>query len=187
LLHAIFEIKDPLKKEAFEAVSRIQEAGITVTLLTGDHKKVASTIAADLGIQSVFSEVKPVEKRNRILELKKNQTVAMVGDGINDAPALAEADVSFAMGSGADVSLEVADITLMKKNLISVLDAIELSRATIRKIKQNLFFAFVYNSLGIPLAAAGYLSPVIAGAAMALSSVSVVTSSLLLKNWRPKK
>lgn len=186
-IEAIFEIKDPIKEEAIEAINRIQKNGIEVTLLTGDHERVARSIAGQLSIQSVFAEVKPGDKREQIMKLKESQTVAMVGDGINDAPALAEADVSFAMGSGADVSLEVADITLMKKNLMSVSDAIELSRATLRKIKQNLFFAFVYNSLGIPLAAAGYLSPVIAGAAMALSSVSVVTSSLMLKNWRPTK
>lgn len=183
---ALFGIADLIKEEAARAVQILHKENAKTALLTGDHEDVAAEIARQAGIDTIKAGVKPGEKRAAIQEWKKDYFVAMVGDGINDAPALAEADISFAMGSGADAALEAADITLMRKNVVSVTEAVDLSKATIRKIKQNLFFAFVYNTLGIPLAAAGFLSPVVAGAAMALSSVSVVTSSLLLKNWRPK-
>ena len=132
------------------------------------------------------AEVLPQHKADRVAELKRRgRLVGMVGDGVNDAPALAAADVSFAIGTGADVAIHAADITLMRSDLTSVVDAIDLSRATLGKVRQNLFFAFVYNVLGIPLAAFGMLNPIIAGAAMALSSVSVVSNSLLLRRWRP--
>jgi Cu+-exporting ATPase len=146
----------------------------------------AKRIAEAVGIERYVGGVLPADKAAEVTRLKEpNRLVGMVGDGINDAPALAAADVSFAMGNGADVALEAADITLMSSDLHHVADAISLSRATLRKIRQNLFFAFIYNVLGIPLAALGQLNPVIAGAAMALSSVSVVSNSLLLKRWRP--
>jgi len=128
----------------------------------------------------------PQDKAGRVQQLRaEHRKPGMVGDGVNDAPALAAADVSFAIGAGADVAIQTADITLMRNDLMSVADAIRLSRATLRKIKQNLFFAFFYNALGIPLAALGLLNPVIAGAAMAMSSVSVVGNALLLKRWKP--
>ena len=149
----------------------------------------AATIALQTGISDWRAGVLPGEKATAIEELRHDAhgavvRVGMVGDGINDAPALAAADVSFAIGVGADVAIEAADITLVKNSLHGVADAIDLSHATLSKIRQNLFFAFIYNVLGIPLAAAGMLNPVIAGAAMAMSSVSVVSNSLLLRRWR---
>ncbi|HYJ17963.1 MAG TPA: HAD-IC family P-type ATPase, partial [Burkholderiales bacterium] len=146
----------------------------------------AAAVARQLGIDSFRAEVLPRDKAAEISRLKASgRIVGMAGDGINDAPALAAADVAFAIASGSDIAIEAADITLMRNDLTGVADAVSLSRASVAKIRQNLFLAFVYNVLGIPLAAAGLLNPVIAGAAMALSSVSVVTNSLLLKRWRP--
>ena len=154
-------------------------------MLTGDNEATACTIAQQAGIERWKAGVGPRDKAAQVQHLKTEQgLVGMVGDGINDAPALAAADVSFAFAGGADIAIETADVTLMRNDLMSAADAISLSRATLAKIRQNLFFAFVYNALGIPLAALGLLNPVIAGAAMALSSVSVVSNSLLLKRWR---
>ncbi|MDD4978948.1 MAG: heavy metal translocating P-type ATPase [Gallionella sp.] len=180
--------QDQIRISSRAAVARLQSMGIRVVMLSGDNAAAAHAIAAQAGIADCIAEVSPQDKASHVQALKKQdeQTVlvGMVGDGINDAPALASADVSFAMRSGSDIAIETADITLMHNDLMSVADAIDLSRATLRKIRQNLFFAFAYNVLGIPLAAAGMLSPVIAGAAMALSSVTVVTNALLLKCWR---
>ena len=178
-------IADKLRASSREAVAKLKGMGITVVMLTGDNDATAKAIAAAAGVSSYRAQVLPGEKAAAVAEFKsEGQLVGMVGDGVNDAPALAAADVSFAIGAGSDVAIEAADIALMRSDLLSVADAISLSRATLRKIRQNLFFAFIYNVLGIPLAAAGMLNPVIAGAAMAMSSVSVVSNSLLLKRWR---
>ncbi|MDE1941643.1 MAG: copper-translocating P-type ATPase [Betaproteobacteria bacterium] len=179
-------IADRLRPTSRQAIARLQEMGIEVVMLTGDNAATAKAIALEAGISQFMAEVMPQEKAAKIKELQaQGRLIGMVGDGINDAPALASADVSFAIGTGSDVAMEAADITLMNSDLLTAVDAIELSKSTLTKIKQNLFFAFIYNILGIPLAAAGMLNPVIAGAAMAMSSVSVVTNSLLLRRWRP--
>lgn len=180
-----FAIADRLRETSAEAVARLQAMGIEVVMLTGDNPGTAAAIARQAGIAQYRAEVPPAGKAGEVDRLKASgKWTGMVGDGINDAPALAAADVSFAIGAGSDVAIEAADITLMRNDLMSVADAISLSRKTLGKIRQNLFFAFIYNILGIPLAALGLLNPVIAGAAMAMSSVSVVANSLLLKRWR---
>jgi len=179
-------VADRLRPTSREAVARLTAQGVEVVMLTGDNAATAAAIAREAGIDRYEAEVLPQDKAAAIVKLKAGgKRVGMVGDGINDAPALAAADVSFAIGGGSDVALEAADVTLMRSDLLSVADAIDLSRATLSKIRQNLFFAFIYNVLGIPLAALGMLNPVIAGAAMALSSVSVVSNSLLLRRWKP--
>jgi len=181
-------IADRLRDSSSRAVARLQAMGIEVIMLTGDNHATAKAIANQAGIRNFRAEVLPRHKAEEVEKIKAEGTiVGMVGDGINDAPALAAADVSFAIGAGSDVAIEAADITLMRNDLNSVADAISLSRATLGKIRQNLFFAFIYNILGIPLAAMGMLNPVIAGAAMAMSSVSVVSNSLLLKRWKAQK
>ncbi len=178
-------IADKLRDSSVQAVARLHQMGIAVVMLTGDNRATAQIIAAQAGIRDYVAEVLPEHKAAEVQKIKASgRVVGMVGDGINDAPALAAADVSFAIGAGSDVAIEAADVTLMRNDLLGVVDAMQLSRATLSKIRQNLFFAFIYNVLGIPLAAFGMLNPVIAGAAMALSSVSVVSNSLLLKRWR---
>ncbi len=178
---------DRLRTTSRDAIARLQKLGIECVMLTGDHPDAAQAIAGEAGIKDWRARVKPQEKAAAVASLKTaGQVVGMAGDGVNDAPALASADISFGMASGSDIALEAADITLMRSDLNSVADAVELSRAVMRKIRQNLFLAFFYNVLALPLAAAGLLNPVIAGAAMALSSVSVVGNTLLLKRWRPK-
>ena len=183
---ALFAIADALRPTSREAVRRLRARGIRVVMLTGDNVSTAAAIAAEAGIDEYRAGILPGDKAAAINELKTaGGLVAMVGDGINDAPALAAADVSFAIGAGSDAAVEAADLTLIRSDLCGVVDAIDLSAATLGKIRQNLFFAFIYNVLGIPLAALGWLNPVVAGAAMAMSSVSVVSNSLLLKRLRP--
>lgn len=178
---------DTLRPSSKAAVSKLREMGIRVVMLSGDNNATAHAIAQQAGIDEYLAEVLPQDKAQHVASFKsKGRVVGMVGDGINDAPALAAADVSFAMKSGSDIAIEAADITLMHNDLMSVVNAIDLSRVTLSKIRQNLFFAFAYNVLGIPLAAIGLLNPVIAGGAMAMSSVSVISNALLLKKWEPE-
>jgi Cu+-exporting ATPase len=185
---ALLAIADPLRDTSRAAVARLRAMGIRVVMLTGDNAATAAAIAGEAGIDDFQAEILPGDKAAAVNQLKAGGVlVAMVGDGINDAPALAAADISFAMGAGSDAAIEVADVTLVRSDLNGVADAVLLSRATLGKIRQNLFFAFIYNVLGIPLAALGLLNPVIAGAAMAMSSVSVVSNSLLLKRWKAGK
>lgn len=179
---------DEIKPEALSAVSGLHALGIKTVMITGDNAGSAHRVAGQLGIQQVLANVLPGDKADAVNQLKKDhQTVAMVGDGINDAPALAAADVGIAMATGSDVAMHTAGITLMRGNPALVADAIDISRRTYAKIQQNLFWAFIYNLIGIPLAAFGFLNPMLAGAAMAFSSVSVVSNALLLKRWKPSK
>ncbi|MFA0998277.1 MULTISPECIES: heavy metal translocating P-type ATPase [Pseudomonas syringae group] len=182
----MFAFGDTLKPGTDQAIKALNARGITSHLLTGDNRGSAQVVARALGIHDVHAEVLPADKADTVIRLKSNHVVAMVGDGINDAPALAAADVGIAMGGGTDVAMHAAGITLMRGDPRLVPAALDISRRTYAKIRQNLFWAFVYNLIGIPLAALGYLNPVLAGAAMALSSVSVVGNALLLKTWKPR-
>jgi len=185
-LLATMSFMDDLKPGSKLAVKNLHALGIRTVMLTGDNEESAKRIAHEIGIDEVRANVLPDEKASAVALLKKGGTiVAMVGDGINDAPALASADVGIAMATGTDVAMHSAGITLLQGNPLLIAEAISISRKTYAKIRQNLFWAFIYNVIGIPLAAFGYLSPTVAGLAMALSSVSVVTNSLLLKTWRP--
>ncbi len=184
-LSAVFSVSDTVREQSKDAINALKNNGIRTMLLTGDNELCAKKIGNTVGVDEIFANVMPQDKLEKVKQAhEKYGLTAMVGDGINDAPALAQSDVGFAMGSGTDIAMESGDIVLVGANPALVPKAITLSKKTMRKIKQNLFWAFFYNTIGIPLAALGFLSPVIAGAAMAFSSVSVVTNSLLLKRTK---
>jgi Cu+-exporting ATPase len=179
------DFADPVKPTSAAAIARLKALGIESAMLTGDNEASAESVAKELGITRVFAELLPEDKARIVERLRREgHVVAMVGDGVNDAPALAAADVGIALSSGTDVAMEAAGLTLMRPDPLLVIDALTLSRRITAKIRQNLFWAFAYNVVGIPLAALGYLSPMIAGAAMAFSSVSVVANALLIRRWR---
>jgi len=184
-VQGLLAVADTVRPEARQAVALLQRRRIQVVMLSGDNRTTAEAIASQVGITEVIAEVRPADKAATIRTLQQaGQVVAMVGDGVNDAPALATADIGIAIGSGADVAKEAGDLLLLGNDLRDVVTAIGLSRATMNKIRQNLFWAFIYNSLGVPIAAIGWLNPMIAGAAMALSSLSVIVNSSLLRRYR---
>ena len=191
----IISVSDAIRTDSSDAIRRMHDLGLKVVLLTGDNRVTAEAVARQVGIDDVIAEVLPQEKAEKVAALQAHgELVGMVGDGINDAPALARADVGFAIGSGTDVAIESADITLMRGSLRGVVDAIGISRATVSNIKQNLFGAFIYNALGIPIAAGVLfpfigmlLNPMIAGGAMAMSSLTVVMNANRLRRFNPEK
>ena len=188
VLLGLLAVADTVRPEAKEAVALLRRRRIQVVMLSGDNRSTAQAIAAQVGITEVIAEVRPADKAATIRTLQQaGQVVAMVGDGVNDAPALATADIGIAIGSGADVAKEAGDLLLLGNDLRDVVTAIGLSQATMTKIRQNLFWAFIYNGLGVPIAALGWLNPMLAGAAMALSSLSVIVNSSLLRSYLRSK
>jgi Cu+-exporting ATPase len=185
---AVFVVADQIKPTSPEAIRRLRDLGLRPVLLTGDNAQTAASVAAEAGIDEVIAEVLPGEKADVVRRLQaEGRVVAMVGDGVNDAPALAQADLGLAIGTGTDVAIEASDLTLVSGDLRAAPDAIRLSRRTLTTIKGNLFWAFAYNIAAIPLAAAGLLNPLIAGGAMAFSSVFVVSNSLRLRRFRAER
>jgi Cu+-exporting ATPase len=184
-LAGVVAVADTLKPEAREAVAQLKAQKIQVVMLTGDNERTAQAIARELGIDTVVAEVLPSDKARHIKALQgQGKVVAMVGDGVNDAPALATADIGIAIGSGSDVAKETGGIILVKNDVRDVVTGIRLSVVTMRTIRRNLFWAFIYNGVGVPVAALGFLNPIIAAAAMALSSLSVIVNSALLRRVR---
>jgi Cu+-exporting ATPase len=185
---AIFVVADTVKSSSRAAIDELKRLGLRPVLLSGDNEHTARAVAAQVGIDEVIAEVLPAEKAQVIQRLQaEGRVVAMVGDGVNDAPALAQADLGLAIGTGTDVAIEASDLTLVSGDLLAAGDAIRLARRTLATIKGNLFWAFAYNVAALPLAASGYLNPLIAGGAMALSSVFVVSNSLRLRTFRPRR
>jgi Cu+-exporting ATPase len=190
-LAALISIADQIRGTSQAAVSRLKQLGLEVVLLSGDNRRTADAVAKAVGIDQVIAEVLPEQKLQEVRRIQeRGKVVALVGDGLNDAPALAQADIGIAMGTGVDVAVDAADIVLMRSDLLGVVDAVALSRRTMRVVRQNLFWAFVYNVIGIPVAAGALypalgllLTPAMAAAAMAASSVSVVTNSLRLRSY----